>query len=84
MSIFGMCIVDSYLLLQGCRGTTKNGFDNSKQYFAKLAEELIENTYEQRALRKRTRRADNNGNCVVRVGRDPNTFIQSIKSKDQQ
>lgn len=56
MSIFGMCVVDSYLLLRGIRGSN-DGFASAKCYFAKLAEELIDNTFEQRNMRKRDARA---------------------------
>ena len=50
MSIFGMCVVDAYLLMLGCRTGEDNGFRTCKHFFAQLANELIENTYEQRAL----------------------------------
>jgi hypothetical protein len=57
MSIFGMCVVDAYMLMLGCRTQVHNGFQTSKHFFAKLAEELIDNTYELRAHRKRVARA---------------------------
>jgi Transposase IS4 len=57
-SIFGMCVVDSYLLLVGCRGGPEHcGYYCAKSYFAKLAEELIDNSFDTRNLRKRTARA---------------------------
>jgi hypothetical protein len=55
MSIFAMCVVDAYILMTGCRGTN-SGFENSREFFQKLAEELIDNTFDQRALRKRAER----------------------------
>ena len=57
MSIFAMCVVDSFLLMSGCRGGFETGFNTSKAFFIQLADELIDNTYEQRALRKRAARA---------------------------
>ena len=57
MSIFAMCVVDSFLLMHGCRGGIETGFYSSKSFFIQLADELIDNTYEQRALRKRVARA---------------------------
>ena len=63
MSIFLMCVVDSYLLMTGCRGTTNNGFSTSKEFFMMLSEQLIENKYDESALRKRASRGamGNNG-----------------------
>ena len=54
MSLFGMCVVDSYLLAQGCQ---HRRWKTASQYYEALAEGLIENHYEQRALRKRQERA---------------------------
>jgi hypothetical protein len=56
-SLFAMCVVDSYLLMVGCRGTKNTGFKTARHYFDKLAEELIDNTFETRNLRRREARA---------------------------
>jgi hypothetical protein len=63
MSIFGIICVDSFLLQQGCQG---NVYKTGAAYFARLAKELIENTYKMRALRKKKDRASFNdvgGKC---------------------
>jgi Transposase IS4 len=67
MSLFAMMVVDSYELAVGCCPTTEMFSANRRwptagNYFAQLAECLIDNTYEQRALRKRQARASASGN----------------------
>lgn len=56
MSLFGMMVVDSYLLAQGCNGHTFWASPN--QFFRRLAQELIDNTFEMRDLRRRAQRDD--------------------------
>jgi hypothetical protein len=56
-SLVAMCCVDSYLLMVGCRGTRDNGFSTARHFFDKLAELLIDNTFEARNLRRRADRA---------------------------
>jgi len=47
MTLFGMCVVDSFLLAQGCQ---HKRWKRASEYFEALAEGLIENFSEQRAL----------------------------------
>jgi len=54
MSLLGMCIVDSFLLAQGCQ---HRRWKKASEFYEALAEGLIDNFYEQRALRKREARA---------------------------
>lgn len=54
LSIFAMVVCDAYLLAAGCQGV-KVG--EPRFFFELLAEQLIDNTYEERALRKRAARA---------------------------
>ena len=55
MSLLGMMIVDSFLLAQGCQGVRRWG--TASDFFVALSEQLIDNKYDQRALRKRQARA---------------------------
>jgi hypothetical protein len=57
-TLLGMCVVDSYLLAVGCQGGSK--YDTAGEFFTQLAEELIENTYEKRSMRKKHERVANN------------------------
>jgi Transposase IS4 len=50
-TLFGMNVIDSYLLAVGCQGDNRWG--TSGDFFVALASDLIDNNYEQRALRKR-------------------------------
>lgn len=59
MSLLGMMIVDSFLLAQGCQGGTR--WRTAADFFVVLSEQLIDNTFEQRALRKRQARAAASG-----------------------
>jgi hypothetical protein len=52
-TLFGMCVVDAFLLAQGCQA---NRWSSAADFFVALAGDLIDNTYEQRALRKRVAR----------------------------
>jgi hypothetical protein len=52
MSIFGMCVVDAYLLMKGCCGECDNGFLTSRDFYNKVAKMLIDNRHEQRSLRE--------------------------------
>jgi hypothetical protein len=56
MTFFGMCVVDAFRLATGCQS---NRWDDkpSSSFFEALAEDLIDNKYEQRALRKRVARS---------------------------
>ena len=56
MSIFGMCVVDAYLLSVGCQGAS-SPYSTGADFWVALAEGLIDNEYEKRALRKRNERA---------------------------
>jgi Transposase IS4 len=58
MTLFAMMVVDSFLLMEGCRNNLMTGFRTSRDFFMKLAEELIENTHDSRARRKRKARAE--------------------------
>ena len=55
MSIFALCVVDVYLLMTGCQGVDSD-FSTARDFFQVLAEQLIDNSYDQRALRKRAAR----------------------------
>ena len=55
MSIFAMCVVDAYLLMTGCQGVDSD-FSTARDFFQVLAEQLIDNSYDERALRKRAAR----------------------------
>ena len=50
-TLFAMNVVDSYLLAVGCQGN--NRWTTAGDFFVALASDLIDNNYEQRALRKR-------------------------------
>ena len=52
MTLFGMCVVDSFLLATGCQGHEAYG-GAARHFFSKLSEDLIENKIDQRNLRKR-------------------------------
>ena len=66
MSIFGMCVVDSYLLMVGCHGFAgDNGFRTSRDYFNKLEQQLIENKYDQQSFRKQQERAERAMNTLA-------------------
>ena len=54
MSLFSMCVVDAFLLARGCQGP--DAFGAAGNFFAKLAEDLIDNRIDQRNLRKRAER----------------------------
>jgi hypothetical protein len=62
-TLFGICVVDSYLLAKGCGHDT--AYKTAKDFFSKLAEELIENTYEMRALRCRAERVAMNHADII-------------------
>jgi Transposase IS4 len=64
MTLFGMCITDSYLLMVGCRGENC-GFRTARDFFDKLSEQLIDNTFEFRDLRRRNKRAFNSANPLA-------------------
>ena len=50
LSIFGMCVVDGYYVAKGC-----NIFrETPNQFFEGLAEELIDNEYDGRSIRRRS------------------------------
>jgi hypothetical protein len=51
LTIFGMCIVDSFLLMQGTQGDSME----QRLFYELLAQELIDNTYDVVALRPRKR-----------------------------
>jgi hypothetical protein len=55
-TIFGMCVVDAYHLMCGSRGLHGTGFTDARSFFNKLAEDLIDNNFETRNLRKRADR----------------------------
>ena len=55
MTFFGMCVVDAYRLAIGCQ--SNKWTKTAAHFFEALAEDLIDNKYEQRALRKRVARA---------------------------
>ena len=52
LTVFGMCVVDSFLLMQGTQGD----WMEQRSFYEQLAEELIENTYDVVNLRPRKRR----------------------------
>ncbi len=54
-TFFGMCVVDVYRLAIGCQ--SNKWTKTASNFFEALAEDLIDNKYEQRALRKRVARA---------------------------
>ena len=67
MSIFGMCVVDSFLLAQWCQGARR--WFTANEFIVALVDDLIENTFEQRVLRKReARAAANDGHFETRSG----------------
>jgi Transposase IS4 len=51
-TIFGMLVVDAYLLRRGCHGN-KHSPGGSRKFFELLAVDLIDNSYDMRSLRKR-------------------------------
>ena len=60
LTVFAMCVVDAYLLMQGTQGDSME----QRQFYELLAEQLIDNTYDVVGLRSRTKR---------RVGDDDGT-----------
>jgi hypothetical protein len=54
-SLLGMCIVDAFNLYKGCRGTDESM--DQRSFYEKLAEELIDNTYDTLTTRSRKRKA---------------------------
>jgi len=55
LTLLGMVIVDSFLLMQGCHGSSKAM--DQRLFYEKLAEELIDNTHDTVGLRPRKRSA---------------------------
>jgi Transposase IS4 len=64
ITLFGMTVIDSFDLAKGCQGN-KWIFPPSSAFFEALAEDLIDNTFEQRALRKRLARVAAHGRHLV-------------------
>jgi hypothetical protein len=56
-TILSMCVVDAYLLMVGWRGNSAQAFMTSRHFFEKLAEQLIDTTFETRSMRKKQQRA---------------------------
>ena len=54
MSIFSMCVVDAFLMAQACQGYQR--WLSASDFIVALIDDLIENKYEQRNLRKRDHR----------------------------
>ena len=54
MSIFGMCVVDAVLMAQACQGYQH--WHSSSDFIVALIDDLIDNKYECRILRKRSAR----------------------------
>jgi hypothetical protein len=52
MSLLGICIVDSWLLYSGARGFRSHM--TQREFYERLAEELIDNDYEKVSLRRRS------------------------------
>jgi Transposase IS4 len=76
LSLFSMCVVDSFLLMQSCRGVScSSEFATAKDYFMKLAEMLIDNAFEERNLRRRRERVDVAASHRLRDS--TNTFLES-------
>ena len=55
MSLFGITIVDAWLLAQGSWGTEHGLNTPQRLFYEKLAEELIDNDFDSRTLRRRHR-----------------------------
>ena len=55
MSLFAMCVVDSFLLAQACQGPRR--WLTASEFFVALVDDLINNQFETRVLRKREARA---------------------------
>ena len=58
LTLFGMCVVDSFLLMQGTQGVDCM---EQRTFYEMLAEQLIDNTYDVVGLRPRKRRVDDDG-----------------------
>lgn len=82
MSLFGMTVVDSYLLAQGCNGSTYWSCPN--QFFRRLAEELIDNAFEQRSLRRRADRDSVSGMVSPIGNRKKRPAAVAVESLRQQ
>jgi hypothetical protein len=54
LTVFGMCVVDSFLLMQGTQGD----WLEQRSYYEMLAEQLIDNTFDSVGLRPRKRVLD--------------------------
>ena len=65
LSIFGMIAVDAFYLLAGVRGKLYFG---ARQFFEMLAEELIDNDYDRRSLRRRRDEADELERALIGEG----------------
>ena len=65
-SIFGMCVVDSFLMAQGSQGGTK--WNSSSEYILTLIDDLIDNKYQKRVLRKRSARQGLDDSFESQVG----------------
>ena len=57
LTIFGMAVVDSFLLARGCQGR-QGSVSSARLFFEELACDLIDNDYDARSLRKRQARAE--------------------------
>ncbi len=65
ISLFGMMVVDAYLLAIGCQGRENgNHCGGPRQFFKTLAAELINNNWDKRSLQKRKRREEDRDNAV--------------------
>ena len=53
-SVFGMCVVDAYLIAVGCQGTDR--WNATSDFVMALIDDLIDNKYQKRVLRKRDAR----------------------------
>jgi ribosomal protein L37AE/L43A len=62
MSLFGMCVVDAILLAQACQGIRR--WLTSSEFVVALVDDLIDNNYERRTLRKRAARAAVNNHLL--------------------
>jgi hypothetical protein len=56
-TVLSMCVVDAYLLMVGCWGNSAQAFMTSRHFFEKLAEQLIDNTFETRSMHKKQQRS---------------------------
>ena len=53
-SLFGMCVVDAYLMANGCQGSDR--WRSASDFILALIDDLIDNKYQRRVLRKRSAR----------------------------